>query len=315
MINLRFRTPVFFGLLVALIFSLTLSASAQRYLGSIQGEVTDPSGAKVVGAGVVAEETTTHYKTEGKTNESGAYTFAALNPGTYTITVTAGGFRPENVSNVILTAGQAQNVDLKLTVGATNETVEVVADTALLDTGSANIATTLSTQEVTDLPNNGRNPFVMATLAAGVSIRRRYFQGKASQFTNPFSGVAVQIATDGSGGHNRLTLDGIPDDPAGAVFRSQLYRICPVAGGGAGSQGSDVHLRRPGGSRQWHGHQHCSQVRDQQDPWRSCITPSRTRISMPTLRKNPTLNAASQQRSVEPDRLRGRWSGIDSQGV
>ena len=51
-------------------------------------------------------------------------------------------------------------------------------------------------------------------LAAGVIDAGAYFTGKASGFTNPFSGVAVQITTDGNGGHNRLTIDGIPDDPA-----------------------------------------------------------------------------------------------------
>ncbi|HEY3838106.1 MAG TPA: TonB-dependent receptor, partial [Bryobacteraceae bacterium] len=198
------------------ILALSVTTRAQRYLGGIQGEVTDPSGAKVAGATVVVEETATHYKAESKSNEAGIYNFAALNPGTYTITLTAAGFRPEAVTSVVLTAGQAQTIDFKLALGAATESVNVVAETGLLDTGSANIATTLTNEEVTDLPNNGRNPFVMATLAAGVfnGGSGGYFQGKSSQFTNPFSGVAVQIVTDGSAGHNRLTLDGIPDDPA-----------------------------------------------------------------------------------------------------
>ena len=57
----------------------------------------------------------------------------------------------------------------------------------------------------------GRNPYVLVTLAAGVvdTASGGYFQGKSSQFTNPFSGVAVQVTTDGNGGHNRLTLDGV----------------------------------------------------------------------------------------------------------
>src|SRR6266702_705914 len=214
--NLRFRTAFLsLGLLLTLSFGLTSPAAAQRYLGSIQGEVTDPSGAKVVGASVIAEEMATHFKTDGKSNDSGSYSFPALNPGTYTVTITAQGFRSQSISNIVLTAGQLQNIDMKLVIGTANETVEVLADNALLDAGSANIATTLSSQEVTDLPNNGRNPFVMATLAAGVinGGSGGYFQGKSSQFTNPFSGVAVQIITDGSGGHNRLTLNGIPDDP------------------------------------------------------------------------------------------------------
>jgi hypothetical protein len=190
---------------------------AQRYLGSIQGEVTDSSGAVIPNADITAQEITTHFKTTGKSNASGVYTFASLNPGTYTITSAAGGFRTETRSNVILTAGNLMQVDFRLSPGTSTEVVNVVAtENVLFDSGSANLATTLSTKEVTDLPNVGRNPFVMATLAAGVvnTGSGGYFQGKSSQFTNPFSGVAVQITTGGNGGHNRLTLNGIPDDPA-----------------------------------------------------------------------------------------------------
>ena len=71
------------------------------------------------------------------------------------------GFRTETIASIVLTAGPLQNVDLKLSIGTTNEFVEVVADSTLLDAGSANIATTLSTQEVTGLPSLGRSPLVM----------------------------------------------------------------------------------------------------------------------------------------------------------
>ncbi len=218
-----------FTAVLALIFGLTLTASAQRYLGGIQGEVTDPTGAKVAGATIVAEETSTHFKTSGVSNGAGAYNFPALNPGTYKVTATAPTFKTENRQDVVLTAGQVQTVDFALTVGAASETISVTAENTLLDTGSANIATTLSTQEVTDLPNEGRNPFVMATLAAGVlnGGSGGYFQGKSSQFTNPFSGVAVQIVSAGNGGHNRLTLNGIPDDPAERFSGSSYSGFVP----------------------------------------------------------------------------------------
>ena len=203
---------------VAIVLTLTSDLGlAQRYLGSIQGEVTDATGAVVPNAEVTAEETTTHFKTVSKTNTSGVYTFGSLNPGTYNITTSSAGFRSETRLNVILTAGNLAQVDFQLVPGTSTQTVNVIAsENVLLDSGSANIATTLSTKEVTDLPNLGRNPYVMATLAAGVlnTGSGGYFQGKSSQFTNPFSGVAVQITTDGNAGHNRLTLDGIPNDPA-----------------------------------------------------------------------------------------------------
>ncbi|HEY6374372.1 MAG TPA: carboxypeptidase-like regulatory domain-containing protein, partial [Edaphobacter sp.] len=197
-------------------FLISSQAQAQRYLGAISGEVNDSTGARVPGVRVTAVEASTRFTTAVVTGGEGMYTFPALQPGTYTITIAGQSFRTASRTGIVLTAGQTQQVDFSLTPGTANETIEVSTDTSLLDTGSANISTTLSTKEVTDLPNIGRNPFVMATLAAGVinTGSGGYFQGKSSQFTQPFSGVAVQITTDGNGGHNRLTLDGIPDDPA-----------------------------------------------------------------------------------------------------
>ncbi len=206
------------------------SLLAQAYLGTIQGEVTDATGASVANATVTAEEVATHFKSTGTTNGSGAYTFSQLNPGTYVVTTSVPGFQVERRQGVILTADKLQQVDFKLTPGSQTETINVNADAnTLIDTGSPNIATTLSAKDVTDLPNEGRNPFVMATLAAGVENTGSggYFQGKSSQFTNPFSGVAVQVLSSGSAGHNRLLLNGIPDDPAERLSGSSYTGFVP----------------------------------------------------------------------------------------
>lgn len=211
------RKPLLHLWLMGLVLALCCGpVQAQRFLGSIQGAVSDGSGAMIPDATVTAEELSTHYKSTSKTNAAGAYSFPALNPGTYSVTATADKFGADTRTNIVITAGATQTVDFSLRIGGATESVVVSADNPLLDTGSANIATTMSAKEVTDLPNIGRNPFVMATLAAGVlnTGSGGYFQGKASQFTNPFSGVAVQITTNGSGGHNRLLLNGIPNDPA-----------------------------------------------------------------------------------------------------
>jgi hypothetical protein len=204
-----------YGIVIVLLLLAGTPGSAQQYLGTIQGEITDATGARIPGAAVTATENSTHFKRQGATNGAGAYSFPGLNPGTYTVTATASGFKLATRSNVTLTAGQLQQVDFNLSLGEATETVEVVGANSLLDTGSAQVATTLDTQEVTDLPNEGRDPYVQATLAAGVTNNGSggYFQGHSSQYTNPFSGVAVQIASDGVSGHNRLTLDGIPNDP------------------------------------------------------------------------------------------------------
>jgi len=207
-------TARLFSHVVFLFSFVAIAAHAQRYLGSIQGEVRDSTGAVIPNVQVTAEESSTHFKSTVTTNNAGAYTFPSLNPGTYSITATGDGFRSETHTSIILTAGALQQSDFDLQTGTSTEVVNVSsAQTSLLDSGSPNIATTLSTQEVTDIPNVGRNPFVMATMAAGITSGA-YFQSKSSQFTNPFSGVSVQVTAAGNSGHNRLTLNGIPDDPA-----------------------------------------------------------------------------------------------------
>ena len=164
---------------------------------------------------MTATDTTTHFVSKGVTNGEGAYAIPSLTPDVYTITVTAKGFRIETRTDITLTSGATVGVDFALTPGSQTETVIVTANSRLLDTESPALSTTIPNQQVTDLPNNGRDPNVLVTLTVGVinGGSGGYFQGQSHNYTNPFSGVAVQITTDGNGGHNRLTLDGIPNDP------------------------------------------------------------------------------------------------------
>jgi hypothetical protein len=188
---------------------------AQRYLGGFSGTVADQTGAIVPAARVTAVEDSTQFKTQVITGADGTFSMPSLSPGTYTVSVTATGFKTVARANIVLTAGQVVQLDFSLSPGSVTQSIQVVSETAsLIDTSSATIATTLDNQEVTDLPNEGRNPYVLATLAPGVvdTASGGYFGGHASQYTNPYSGVAVQITAFGNGGHNRLTLDGIPND-------------------------------------------------------------------------------------------------------
>lgn len=211
--NSHFLTKIL--LLGAFFLTFSYISSAQRYLAGIAGQVSDTAGAKVVGADVEAVEQATHFATKVFTGTDGVYTMPALQPGTYTVSVTAAGFRRESQTNVVLTAGQTAQLVFSLQPGAVSETINVTAEVSLIDTSSPTIATTLSTQEVTDLPNEGRNPYVMVALAAGViPSTGTYFTSKSSQYTNPYSGFATAVIADGNSGHNRLTLDGIPNDAA-----------------------------------------------------------------------------------------------------
>ena len=202
------------GLAIVLSLAVCSGLRAQQYLGSITGTVTDATGAVVPGASVTATNLETHFTTKVISNGNGAYNLAFLNPGTYSLKVESTGFSPMAAEGVTLVAGATRNVNFSLKVGqAAGEKVEVTSSVPLIDTSSANLETTISQQEAVEMPNVGRNSFVLSTLAAGI-YSGTYMQSKASTYTNPFSGVAVQVASNGSSGHNRLTLDGIPDDPA-----------------------------------------------------------------------------------------------------
>src|SRR3981189_314933 len=106
----------------ALILLLNLVSThplrAQQYLGTLTGEVTDTSGAKIANADVSATDITTHFTTRTKTNGSGGYSIPFLPPGTYEVTVEVSGFRPETRTGLVLTAGGNERIDFALKVGA-----------------------------------------------------------------------------------------------------------------------------------------------------------------------------------------------------
>ena len=111
------------ALFLLLSFVNTPPLRAQQYLGTLAGEVTDISGAKLANADVAATDVTTHFTTRTKTNGSGEYSIPFLTPDTYEVTVEVSGFRPETRTGLVLTAGGNERIDFALKVGAVGEQV------------------------------------------------------------------------------------------------------------------------------------------------------------------------------------------------
>src|ERR1700754_5089903 len=84
---------------------------AQQYLGTLAGEGTDASGAKIANADVSATDIVTHFTTKTKTNGSGEYSIPFLTPDTYEVKVEVSGFRPETRTGLVLTAGGNERTD------------------------------------------------------------------------------------------------------------------------------------------------------------------------------------------------------------
>ena len=115
----KLRSPRVMVLAAAVLAVLgwTMPLAAQQYLGTLSGNVTDSTGAKIVGAQVTATDVTTNFVTKVVTNGSGDYSIPFLTPDTYTVTIVANGFRSESRTGVTLTAGQNQATDFSLKPG------------------------------------------------------------------------------------------------------------------------------------------------------------------------------------------------------
>jgi Carboxypeptidase regulatory-like domain len=146
-----------------------LSVYGQTTVGTIYGAVTDASGAKIPAAAVTITDAKTKLTQAMKTNSSGDYTFVAVNPSDYVVTVNALGFKTETQTGVTVDANQNVNVSFQLTLGSTDEHVEVTAGTTLVDTREAQIGETINEQRIEELPTLNRDPYSLLITVPGVS--------------------------------------------------------------------------------------------------------------------------------------------------
>ncbi|MGH9514888.1 MAG: TonB-dependent receptor domain-containing protein [Terriglobales bacterium] len=156
-----FLASSFFGLL------LVASAASAQYRASLRGTVTDPSGAAVSGAKVTLTDKATNNTIVSTSDANGIYQFNALPPAPYRLSIEAAGFKPKVLQNVRIIPEQANGLDLQLDVGAATDTITVSGTTEALDTETATISGTISSNEIQHLPSFGRDVLRVAQLAPG----------------------------------------------------------------------------------------------------------------------------------------------------
>ena len=158
--------------LAAISAALPLYAQVEG-TGTLQGTITDPSGAVVAGATITVTEPATGRAVSQTTPGSGSYVISALPPGQYTIDVHAKGFRPVLQENVTVNALTVVSVDLKLQVGSGSENVVVTSAPPDLDTENGSLDTTIPNSTYTALPlamNGGpKSPLGFLSLVPGVA--------------------------------------------------------------------------------------------------------------------------------------------------
>jgi hypothetical protein len=252
---MRFRT--FARLLtlvgvVALSFSYALAQSTTN--GAISGTVSDSSGAILPDITINLKSVEKGFTQTTTTNAQGSYQFPLLEPGTYTITISAPSFKT-SVLTATVSLGQNAIVNAKLEVGAAGTTVEVSSEAPLLQTESAEISTTFNAREISEVPNPGNDLTYVAQTAAGSVMNTGSGAGNFASF-----GVSASS--------NLFTLNGMYDnDPflnlnnSGAtnllLGNNEVQEATVVTNGYSGQYGgfagANVNYVTKSGSNNWHG--------------------------------------------------------------
>jgi outer membrane receptor protein involved in Fe transport len=156
------------ALLVLLLFA-PAPALCQTSFGGVNGTVSDSSGALVPLATVRLTNQETNIEAQTVTNNSGYFTFVNVRPGTYRLRIEVRGFKTAQVPDFNVAVGQTVTQNVVLEVGQVAETVEVTAETPLLQPSSADLGTVVEEKVVHNLPLNGRNFTQLMLLTPGVN--------------------------------------------------------------------------------------------------------------------------------------------------
>jgi hypothetical protein len=211
------------GLRIALlILAGAATLFAQRDLATLAGTITDASGGVVANAKVTITEDATGESYVMTTNNLGEFVRPALKASTYSISVSAAGFKKSEQKNVLLQAGERTGVTIALTVGDITQTVDVTASATILQTESTQVGAALDTKTVTDVPLGGqRNLTYLARLSPGVVPAE---SGARDSANGGFSANGVR-----SNGQNNFLLNGVDNNINTIDFLNQTsYAIGPA---------------------------------------------------------------------------------------
>src|SRR5277367_4157153 len=130
-------------------------AMAQTPTGTIQGSITDSTGATIQAATVTVSNNATNESHIVASDPSGRFILPFVPPGTYTVTVDAKGFRSERQESIVVDVAQTRALVFVMSVGTAAETVQVTATTQALDVDRSSVGETIQAHQILDLPDNG----------------------------------------------------------------------------------------------------------------------------------------------------------------
>ena len=187
---------------------MSFVALGQEFRATITGRVLDQNKAAVASATVTVRNPKTNEAIAVTTNAEGGYNIPFINPGVYSITVEAVGFKKYVRDSQELQVGQTASIDVALEVGAANETVTITGDAPLLEEMKADRGNVIENRRIAELPLNARNPFMLSTLTPGIT-----YNGPAI-YQRPFDNGAIAdwSVNGGQNRNNEFLLDGAPNN-------------------------------------------------------------------------------------------------------
>ncbi|HTR25385.1 MAG TPA: carboxypeptidase regulatory-like domain-containing protein [Terriglobales bacterium] len=180
------------ALLVILVFG-ALPLCAQFDTGTINGTVTDASGAVVPQAAITVTNTGTGIQRSFVTDQNGNFVASSVPFGTYVIAIHASGFADAKSQPVVLNVGATVQVNLKLAVAGAQESVQVNGTATTVDTFSSTSGTTLDANQVQNLPINGRDVSQFLEVSPGSVGSTGFFQGSVNGMENIFTGLNITL--------------------------------------------------------------------------------------------------------------------------
>jgi hypothetical protein len=189
-----------------LISFFSVSSLAQTYYGSLRGIVKDPAGQTVEGAAVKIKNEATNVERSVVTNSAGEYVFSSVDPASYSINVTASGFKIVSRSGVVIATQQFLTLDFNVQLGSNSEVVQVMEEVPILESSNASNGQVIDTQKLSDLPILGRNPFLFSRLNNTVAA---VGDPRFNRFQDQSGSSAISIAGGPVRGNNYL-IDNIP---------------------------------------------------------------------------------------------------------
>ncbi len=240
---------------------------AQEFRATLSGIVRDPSGAVVPKAEVKAVKKDSGQAYSATTNGQGFYTIAYLIPGEYQVTVDAPQFRRSIRTNVPLSVAEKQELDFTLELGSSMTAVTVTAAPEVVNTADASGGTTMSLEQVQNLPLNGRQVYMLMQLTPGVMFLQTQFGSSGYSGTRGWDANNNYSMCGGWTGYNQFLLNGSPaitDEAngwAGGWFVSpnedavqEFKIICPALDAEYGRTGGGiVNTTLKAGTNRFHG--------------------------------------------------------------